>query len=273
MQIVSDLHLEFYKNPLDIKLKVNAPVLALLGDICVCGTTDIGNLETFFDFYNTKYELIIWVPGNHEFYSGKKQYISMDQIIERCKLLCKKYKNILFLNNKSLDYDISGVKCRIVGTTLWTDMPKEKEKYALENLNDYNHIYTEGQRHIGLISVTGVIRLLPSYINALHIKASRYITRQIKDSPNPLIILTHHKPFLGGEGDSKSLKFYEPTGYESDQISKLSSVDKAKIKFWIYGHTHRHFNSVVNGIQMISNPKGYPGQQTKFENDLIIKTI
>lgn len=72
MQIVSDLHLEFYKNPLDIKLKISAPYLAMLGDICVCGTSDINNLEIFLDYYSQKYKLIFWLPGNHEFIQEKK---------------------------------------------------------------------------------------------------------------------------------------------------------------------------------------------------------
>jgi predicted MPP superfamily phosphohydrolase len=242
MQIASDLHLEFYKNPLDVKLKISSPYLALLGDICVCGTSDIHNVEVFFNYYAPKYELIFWLPGNHEFYSGKRGVNqSIDQIIERCKKLCKQYKNVIFLNNKHYDIEINKTKYRIIGTTLWTDIPQEKEEYVLSHLNDYNHIYMNGERHIGIISIEGNVRLAPAYINALHTKATRYINRQIKDSVLPLIILTHHKPFINNEPDVK----LDSTGYESDQVSKLTTANKRKIKVWCYGHTHRHFNSTV----------------------------
>jgi hypothetical protein len=270
MQIVSDLHLEFYKNPLDVKLKISAPYLAMLGDICVCGTSDINNLEVFLDYYSQKYKLIFWLPGNHEFYSGKKgSVLNMNQILEKCKLLCKKYKNVIFLNNKHLDIEINNTKYRLVGSTLWTSIPKDKYEYVIVNMNDYNHIYTEGKKHIGLISMPGNTRLTPDDVNVMHQKSTRYLHRTIKESPHPIIVFTHHKPFIGSEGDVKS-KYYETIGYESDQISHLNDSMKNKIKIWGYGHTHRHFTGNVQGVNFISNPKGYPGQQTKFENNLII---
>lgn len=267
MQVVSDLHLEFYRSHElleKVKLKVAAKYLALLGDICVCGTNDIVNLEKFLDYYSPKYELIFWLPGNHEFYSGRKSFRSIEDILQRCKNLCKKYPNVLFLNNKHCDLTINDTKYRIIGTTLWTDIPEDKEQYVLDNMNDYNHIYVTGERYMGLISMEGVIRLAPSHVNLMHAKSVKYIQRHLRESTIPLIILTHHKPFIGDPSDTH-------VGYESDQISKLSEKQKNKIKFWAYGHTHKHFDSVVNGIYLLSNPKGYPGQQTKFENGLVIK--
>jgi hypothetical protein len=65
MQIVSDLHLEFYRNPLDLKLKVTSPYLALLGDICVAGTNDIKNLEKFLDYYSANLYLGVEMFTSH----------------------------------------------------------------------------------------------------------------------------------------------------------------------------------------------------------------
>jgi len=268
MQIVSDLHLEFYNNPLDVKLKVTSPFLAMLGDICVCGTADIKNLETFLDYYAPQYKQVFWLPGNHEFYSGKRgKVFNIEQILERCKTLCKKYKNVTFLHNKHCDIIVGETRYRMFGTTLWTEIPSDKHDYVVQNMNDY--IYVEGEKHVGLISMPANTRLTPDAVNYMHQKASKYIVKHLKESPYPVIVLTHHKPFLGGEGEVKS-KYHETVGYESDQISKLTSAMKSNIKFWGYGHTHRHFDSSVQGIRFISNPKGYPGQQTKFENNLTI---
>ena len=268
MQIVSDLHLEFYR-PQEIidkvKLKITAKYLALLGDICVCGTNDIINMERFLDYYSPKYELIFWLPGNHEFYSGKKTYRSIDEIIARCKTLCKKYNNVVFLNNNFCDIKINETKYRIIGTTMWTHIPKAQEEYIAANMNDYNHIYVTGERYIGLIAMQGIVRLTPADVTAMHTKAVRYIYKHIKESPLPLIILTHHKPFL------EAVETKLNAGYETNVIGAIPPKLKPKIKFWGYGHTHKHFASSVDGVFLISNPKGYPGQQTKFENDLYIK--
>ena len=270
MQVVSDLHLEFYR-PQDIiekvKIKVNAKYIALLGDICACGTNDIANMEKFLDHYSPKYELIFWLPGNHEFYSGKKSYRSIDEIIVRCKKLCKKYDNVIFLNNKHCDLKINGTQYRIIGTTLWTDIPKNKESYVLNNMNDYNHIYVTGEQYMGIIKMEGIVRLSPANVNAMHAKSVRYIHRHLRESPYPLIILTHHKPFVDKLEDPDDRHI----GYESDQLSYLSEKAKSNIKIWAYGHTHKRFNEVVENVHFISNPKGYPGQQTKFENGLVLK--
>lgn len=268
MQIVSDLHLEFYKTHelLDkVKIKPNAQYLGLLGDICVCGTNDIINIEKFLDYYSTKYKIIFWLAGNHEFYSGKKSYKSIDDILIRCKTLCKKYNNVIFLNNKHYDLNIDDTLYRIIGTTLWTHIPEEKENYVIDNMNDYNHIYVTGQRNVGpFITIEGVVRLSPKDVNLMHAKSVKYINRHLRDSPYPVIILTHHKPFLS---DSTFINI----GYETDVIGLFNDKYKSKIKLWAYGHTHKHFDSIVNGVHFFSNPKGYPGQQTKFENGLIVK--
>jgi predicted phosphodiesterase len=273
MQIVSDLHLEFYNNSEVLeksKLKISSDYLALLGDICVCGTNDIANMEKFLDYYSKKYKLIFWLPGNHEFYSGKKSYVTIDDILQRCKILCKKYKNVIFLNNKYCDIPINGTMYRMVGSTLWTYIPKDIEEYIEANMNDYNHIYVVGERYSGLISMEAPVRLKAADVSLMHLKSARYIYKHIKDSPYPLIILTHHKPFLDKVLDPKfDPKLY--VGYETDQISRLKDKYKSKIKVWCYGHTHKHFNNEVDGVHFVSNPKGYPGQQTKFENDMTIK--
>lgn len=274
MQIVSDLHLEFYKNPLDLKLKVSAPYLALLGDICVVGTSiDIKNLEAWLDVYAPKYKLVFWVPGNHEYYTSKKTPMSIEEINMRMKLLAKKYGNVVFLNNKHYDVEIDEKPYRIIGATLWAYIPEEKEKYALDYLNDYQHIYTYDEGYTGLITYEKIRRIKPDDVNSMHIKSSKYIYRHIRESLIPLIIFTHHKPFLTDEKDPVRSSPKDSTGYETDQITKLLKEERKKIAIWCYGHTHKHFDNIVDGVRFLSNPKGYPGQQTKFENSLVINNL
>lgn len=275
MQVVSDLHLEFYRNPLEIKLKISSEYLALLGDICVCGNSDIKNVEQFLDFYSPKYKLIFWIPGNHEFYTNKKNPLTIEEIFIRIKVLVKKYANVIFLNNQHYDLAINNKYYRIIGTTLWTNIPEEKEKYVTEYLNDYQHIYVMGEGYSGLVTFEKPKKIKPIHVNLMYLKASKYIARHIRDSTLPLIIFTHHKPFLSDEKIPSSMparyaQHRDPTGYESDQITKLTDKDKRKIAIWCYGHTHKHFEGEILGIRFFSNPKGYPGQQTKFENKLSI---
>jgi hypothetical protein len=194
------------------------------------------------------------------------------------KTLCKKYGNVIFLNNKHYDLELNGIKYRIIGTTLWAYIPEAKEKYALEYLNDYYHIYTSGEGSNGLITYEKARKIKPTDVNILHAKSVKYIDRHLRESPLPLIIFTHHKPFLGidekngplGPPPSINTRHHDPTGYETDQVSGLNEQQKKKIAIWCYGHTHKHFNGKVHDVWFLSNPKGYPNQQTKFENGLSI---
>lgn len=268
MQIVSDLHLEFY-TPNEVlnkvKLKISAPYLALLGDICVAGNTDIKNMEKFLDHYSQYYTKVIWIAGNHEFYTSKKNPISIDDIDGVCRQLCHKYKNVVFLNNEHIDLVINDKIHRIIGTTLWTKIPKDMESFVVGNMNDYRNIFIVDEKNIGPM-ISAVTKLYPAYVNVMHKKASQYISSQLKSSEYPVIVLTHHKPFI--TPDARPDIF--DVGYQTDQLKRLTLKQKAKIKFWAYGHTHKHFDAIVGGVRFVSNPKGYPGQQTKFENNLVI---
>ena len=87
IQIVSDLHLEFWQT----KTKFNfvqpaADILALLGDICCWGSDN--DFETFKKFIYEilpLYKTIIMVPGNHEYYfntSNSSEKITQLKTIE-----------------------------------------------------------------------------------------------------------------------------------------------------------------------------------------------
>ncbi|MNW15034.1 hypothetical protein D3C71_2134120 [compost metagenome] len=46
-------------------------------------------------------------------------------------------------------------------------------------------------------------------------------------------------------------------------------LDKADL--WVYGHTHVSADFLKNGCRVVSNPRGYPNQQTGFNPDFLIE--
>lgn len=57
-------------------------------------------------------------------------------------------------------------------------------------------------------------------------------------------------------------------------VSDLSwMIEKHKIDVWCYGHTHTNIRFVAeNGCRVISNQRGYPGEQTAdFDPALVIE--
>ena len=70
IQYASDLHLEFAENGSFIKhhpLLVNGDVLVLAGDIGYIGDENYSK-HPFWDWAADNYEMVIVIPGNHEFY-------------------------------------------------------------------------------------------------------------------------------------------------------------------------------------------------------------
>ena len=124
MFVVSDLHLEFCRKPIDkyVNHMPKKDVLILAGDI---GLPNKGHFRRFFELVSKKYETIIFVCGNHEYYSGLT-----DETINK---LCAKY-GIIMLQNEVFNYQ----NVIFIGSTLWTEL---KDPHDNEDISDDNLIY------------------------------------------------------------------------------------------------------------------------------------
>lgn len=262
IQIVSDLHCEFYKpdHNLDF-ITPSAPILALVGDNCCCAE------EKDFEIYKKlvnrllpKYQLILMIAGNHEyFYNGMKTKVSyantIDGVNDKLSAFAKTSPKLKYLNNSSIKVTFGNKKYLIAGSTLWTNIPEDKHSEIADMMNDYNFIYVSPKRN-----------LHPSDVLEMHKKNVKYIKSQIKkakDDGYQLIILTHHKPFKSNDHGSKVTDY----AYESD----LSMLFGPPVVLWGYGHTHVPFNKVINKTLLYSNPKGYMYQKTNYSKNAVIK--
>lgn len=258
LQIVSDLHLEFRPDDLDFLIP-SAPVLCLLGDICVIGTDE--DFDTYKRFINTiydKYDIIIHVPGNHEYYNktqrGKDTNCTMDKINARLRAYAKSKKKLHFLNNNMLKLQVGKHKYYLIGTTLWTYVNKKDHMTIQRAMNDYKYIHIRDK--------DGVRNFRIGDMQTLHRKAVTCIKRFLtlgKKVGAKCVLLTHHKAFR-----EKSDTFSQ--AYESD----LAYLFNAPLSMVAHGHTHKAFNGRVNKIKTVSNPRGYPREKTKFNNSFSI---
>ena len=69
IQIASDLHIEYINQPIDVDdfIKPVAPILVLAGDIGSLYLYD--QLHKFLSDLSNKFKHILYIPGNHEFYT------------------------------------------------------------------------------------------------------------------------------------------------------------------------------------------------------------
>jgi predicted phosphodiesterase len=267
IQIVSDLHLEFWASkPKFNFIKPVAPILALLGDICCCGADD--DFNTFKRFINEVlplYEHIIMVPGNHEYYFNPTEKTApvakntMEGIDEKiCAYFKETSPKLHYLNNSTFKLTIGKTNYHFIGTALWSWIPEEFRVKVQSEMNDYQYIYTlDGKKCIGLTS---------DYVVQQHLKSFKYIKSQInkiKKTKDKIIVLTHHKPYLS--------ESYNPTSLDVAYESDLSILFDLPIVLWCYGHTHVADNSVHGKVWFYSNPKGYPKQKTNYKKAMIVK--
>ena len=99
----------------------------------------------------------------------------------------------------------------------------------------------------------------------LHKKHVNYIKKSLEKYKNHIcVLLTHHKPI----SDTKN-KDVLTQAYETD-ITKIISK-YSNVRYAIHGHTHKSYDKIIDNVRYLSNPKGYIGQHTKFNDKIIIK--
>ncbi len=260
LQILSDLHFEFYTNKLEIDkfikklINVDTDIIIIAGDLCL-GKDVIYYLNNIRS--QTKKE-IIFVPGNHEYYGSQKCYI--DNMLKTSTNL---HPDVHILIENYIEiHDII-----FIGSTGWWD--KYPTNYQLESINDFKMIYDIKENNWG---VDWGIKSL-NFFN--------YTLDKFKNSKQKIVCISHNGVV------NKVHKDFENNPLNSLFINNWEWViEKYPIDLWIYGHSHKSMNFHIQPIieygkemefnkslNFITNPFGYfPfGINKEFEYQKIIK--
>jgi len=252
---LTDLHLDKfdYKSlckfifDLSNKLVVDTTyynILALTGDIT---SISYENNKLFFDFVSSKFNLIIYVPGNHEYYNITRTHVK--QIEKEFIDFFKHYSNIIFLNNKIYILD----SYVFVGTTLWSNVSDNNKNKILFSMNDYNYISIQD------LDSGEIRRLNVDDTNYLHQQSVHFLSSTLKNkksNPNlKYIVLTHHVPIFSKPelnifvSDKKYLNNSINEAYQS----QLDHLINSPIILWCFGHTHYNSLSKYNDVFLWNN--------------------
>lgn len=246
--ILSDLHL---KSAPDFNSSNQADILILAGDI------DVGTNGLAWARKHYPEQEIVYVAGNHEYY-----HHDYHQLLTDLRATALKY-NIHFLENNEILLD--GI--RILGCTLWTNymatvnMLQNKAMVLAENtLADHRLIKLDKK-----YSSTDLFTA--EYAYELHCTSVKWLEIKLiqETFAGKTLVVTHHGPSIAcahqqfGHNDLGSA-FYSSLDY------LLEAAD-----VWVYGHTHSNFNEMVEGTRLVSNQRGYPGENIQgFDENLII---
>lgn len=259
----SDLHLEFRGDKIRNLFKVTGDVLCLAGDICVCATKK--DFAVFLEFLNhicPRYKYVIHVAGNHEYYTAGEKLITewhtFNAVNRRLKQISKTIPNYIFLNGESVVLTIDSKKYCFIGATLWTKIDRIYYQSVQTYMNDYKHIYTCTQKgEIKKFTIDDMHRV--------HLRHKNAILKAVKEHLNmPCILVTHHKPLVTNVANNDILA-------QAYAVNLAQYLKNSSVKLAIHGHTHEHFDKIIEGIRYVSNPKGYVKQHTKFNESLSIE--
>lgn len=227
-QIASDLHIEVYGDTTEASKFIipESEILILAGD--VGRVTKFEQFKTFITDVCSKFKIVLYVLGNHEYYKVPNfPEKSMTEIIELLEIIKKENPNLHILNRSSV---LIGDVC-VIGCTLWSkcliELPPYMVKIPFMNTFKYNQMFREDLN---------------------------YLTRMIKYCQvknYKLLVVTHHCPsykLLGTRGDRYSCLYASELDY---------LLTKEKVHTWVYGHSHQNFDYITPaGTRVVSNQRG-----------------
>ena len=285
--LASDLHLEF--GPITLNNEENADVLVLAGDICVAKHFVDGNptylqhlakeYRQFFDHVTREFPQVVYILGNHEFYSGDvaKTYNILREHLD--------YSNLHILEKETWTHQGHTFVCG----TLWTDMDDSNSltmSYCKDAMNDFrevrnsnrmtvrrvplymeNSLYTDDGKNGGKYIKDEKGNLIPNGVKFKeessrwspedsvedHRKMMDYIDHATRE-PGSYIVVGHHCPSELSVADC-----YKGNLLNGAFRSRLDDfiAYRPQIQLWLHGHTHHNFDYEIGSTRVVCNPRGY----------------
>jgi predicted phosphohydrolase len=248
-QIVSDLHIEYnteeVPNPLTL-ITPSADILILAGDIG--SFYKYNQLKLFLIKLCPHFKVVIYVPGNHEYYT-MKGYLpqKMNHLLQKFIQMEESITNLYVLNRSSVQID----DVCIVGCTLWSKPEVSIPKFIVRvpGLNTREYI----QKHE---SDLAYIEKMIGYCQKKVIK---------------LMVVSHHCPSYSVITTPKKLKDKYISLYASHLDHLLTSE---KVHTWVAGHIHINFDLITEGgTRLVGNQRGKPKDNITDYNKSLVVTL
>jgi predicted phosphohydrolase len=246
IQIASDLHIEYKNNlvpnPLDF-ITPSADVLVLAGDIG--SFYKLNQLTEFLEALCSHFQVVLYVPGNHEWYTVLGQDpLSWDALEKRMYKIESIIPNLYILDKSSVRI---GDIC-IAGCTLWSQPECHVPPFIVRvhgmRTKEYQDKHTEDLSYL------------------------KNIMKYCKKNDYRLLVITHHPPSLKVlEGAKKRKKFLSLYATDLDYL-----LNDEYVHTWVCGHVHTNFDFIsALGCRVVGNQKGKKKDKiTDYRKDFLI---
>jgi len=263
--VLSDLHVEFEPFVPNEDAVRAADVVVLAGDVDKASTAMEWVARTF------AAKPVIYVAGNHEFYSHHWD-VALRVLRGEAQRL-----GIHFLEND--DVVLDGV--RFLGCSLWTDFRIFGEDLQAQAMKDYEHglndchLISAGVGHDGVAPTAR--RLTAQDVLRRHEASREWLRRRLSAGhAGRTVVVTHHLPSAASVAERYRTDRFTP-GFASDLPAELlCSAD-----LWVHGHTHESSDYTLESrgrkVRVLCNPRGYPRvvrgrfENPAFRSDLLVE--
>ena len=194
---------------------------------------------------------VVYVPGNRDYY----QCGPMRNEEDRARASAAKLGiNLL------LDESVTLGSTRFLGSTLWTDYALDGDQAASKaraqaSMNDHNAIEAEPGR-----------RFTPDDALARHKAGRMFIATALSGAHRcPTVVVTHHAPHPDSDGGRRTAL---TPAFASDLTPLLSGASAPDL--WVHGGLHRNCDYAIGRTRILSNSRGYPGENAAFDPALTV---
>ena len=235
VNVVSDIHLEFWgggeeKHLKSIGINKDLPLI-LAGDICTFrepSGTNRWEAETVFSYLCEQSPLVLYVPGNHEYYKAE----SIQRVEDRLQEIELQNDNFKVLRPREV---VLHEGRRFLGGTMW-----------FPNTPGVN---------IGApyINDTYLIKDIFPWAFNQNTALREWLSKECKEDD---VVVTHHLPTRECQPERFKDNIISP--YFVSDMSDI--IEKNNPATWIFGHTHDPKDFVVGKTRLLCNPIGYPNE-------------
>jgi len=175
---------------------------------------------------------------------------------------------------------------RVVGATLWSDVPPESQEVIGKAMNDYNMCYMRDtpenakktRRKMDFNLPPYLRRLLPSDTTAFHKLDLAFITAEVKaatEAKQKCVVLTHHAPQRKRTSAPEYDDHYLQPAFSTDLVQFFHHAQHphaASVHTWCFGHTHYCVDEQIGDVRLVANQRGYEPKEVdlKYKPDLVI---
>ena len=246
LQLLSDIHMEMHRDQgygfIDSLNPDGVDVLVMAGDIMYLNFYD--NVKNKLEKLLEKYKRIIYVVGNHEFYTSSIDTVK--RVVERVREVLPEDRISIVIEPRRINIEGQDFLCG----PMWYRDKDGNNKYFEDLMNDKHYIRG----------------FLPTWVYGQNLMFEHLVNGQMTKND---IVVTHYLP-----SHQCVHPYYKNSSLNRFFVCEMDElILDRKPKLWLFGHTHSPIDTMIGETRVVCNPHGYPRETSngKFNEKLIIE--